>query len=164
MQYKEFIFEGYLYDPEVSTLSLRYRFSDGPRFEENLVFDFEPWQLSSEASLILDQIFRLIFLMSGVSYYKTFVPRTLICESFPLDRITAEFLQKFYEKGLAEFAFRNRISLRGHLEIRWSGGSPAGPIALDLPRRTCVPVGGGKDSIVTLECLKRNGEPLVLFS
>jgi hypothetical protein len=27
-----------------------------------------------------------------------------------------------------------------------------------------VPVGGGKDSIVTLECLKRSGEPLVLFS
>ena len=164
MQYREFIFEHYLYDPAVSTLSLRYRFGDGPRFEEKLAFDFMSRQLSPEASTVLDRIFRLIFLMSGVSYYKSFVPRTLICESFPLDRITAEFLQKFYEKGLAEFAFRNRISLRGHLEIRWSGGSPAGPIALDLPRRTCVPVGGGKDSIVTLECLKRNGEPLVLFS
>src|SRR5262249_911107 len=40
----------------------------------------------------------------------------------------------------------------------------AGPVALDLPRRSCVPVGGGKDSIVTLECLKRAGEPLTLFS
>jgi hypothetical protein len=163
MQYRDFIFEHYSYDPAVSTLSLRYRFGGGPRFEEKLAFDFMPRQLSPKASAVLDRIFRLIFLMSGVSYYKSFVPRTLICEPFPLDRITAEFLQKFYEKGLAEFAFRNRISLRGHLEIRWSGGSPAGPIALDLPRRTCVPVGGGKDSIVTLECLKRNGEPLVLF-
>ena len=27
-----------------------------------------------------------------------------------------------------------------------------------------MPVGGGKDSIVTLECLRRGGEPLVLFS
>jgi hypothetical protein len=27
-----------------------------------------------------------------------------------------------------------------------------------------VPVGGGKDSIVTIECLKRGGEPLILFS
>ncbi len=35
---------------------------------------------------------------------------------------------------------------------------------LDLPRRTCVPVGGGKDSIVTVECLKAGGEDLVLFS
>jgi hypothetical protein len=73
-------------------------------------------------------------------------------------------LQKFYEKGLAEFAFRNKISLRGHFAIQWSDGPTAAPVTIDLPRRTCVPVGGGKDSIVTLECLKRAGEPLVLFS
>lgn len=164
MKYKEFIFENYSYDPANSTLSLRYRFSGGPRFEEKLVFDFVSRQLSSRESRVLDQIFRLIFLMSGVSYYKTFVPQTLICESFSVDRITAEFLQKFYEKGLAEFAFRNRISLRDHFTIQWTGGLPTVPVELDLPRRTCVPVGGGKDSIVTLECLKQSGEPLVLFS
>ena len=164
MNYREFIFEEYLYDPAISTLSLRYRFGGGPRFEEKLIFDFIPQQLSSEASATLDRIFRLIFLMSGISYYKSFVPPTLICESFPVDRITADFLQKFYEKGLAEFAFRNRISLRDHFAIRWSGDQPAAPIALDLARRTCVPVGGGKDSIVTLECLKCCGEPLILFS
>ena len=82
----------------------------------------------------------------------------------PVDRPTAEFLQNFYEKGLAEFAFRNRISVRGHFEIGISAALPDAPIALDLPRRTCVPIGGGKDSIVTLECLKRGGEPLILFS
>src|SRR5262245_21633943 len=78
MQYKEFIFENYHYDPTISTLSLRYRFSDGPRFEEQLVFDFVPRQLSAEAIAVLDRIFRLILLMSGVSYYKAFVPPTLI--------------------------------------------------------------------------------------
>jgi len=164
MQYKEFIFEKYLYDPVVSTLSLRYRFGGGPRFEEKLAFDFVPRQLSPEVGVVLDRIFRLIFLMSGVSYYKSFVPPTLICEPFSVDCITAEFLHKFYEKGLAEFAFRNGISLRGHFAIRGSSDPPAAPIVLDLPRRTCVPVGGGKDSIVTFECLERAGEPLVLFS
>ncbi|MBV8133191.1 MAG: endonuclease domain-containing protein [Alphaproteobacteria bacterium] len=163
MQYKEFIFEKYSYDPVVSTLSLRYRFGGGPRFEEKLVFEFVPRHLLPEESVVLDRIFRLIFLMSGVSYYKSFVPQKLICEPFPMDCITAEFLQKFYEKGLAEFAFRNRISLRGHFAIRWLGDPPPTPIMLDLPRRTCVPVGGGKDSIVTLECLKRSEEPLILF-
>ena len=164
MYYKEFIFESYLYDPVVSTLSLRYRFSGGPRFEEKLFFDFPPRPLPAEGSVALDRIFRLIFLMSGVSYYKAFISRTLICEAFSVDRMTAEFLQNFYEKGLAEFAFRNGISLRGHFAIQWSGGPLAAPAVLNLPRRTCVPVGGGKDSIVTLECLKRGGEPLVLFS
>jgi hypothetical protein len=164
MQYKEFIFENYSYDFYTSTLSLRYRFNDGPRFEEKLVFDFAPRRLSSEEDIALDRIFRLIFLMSGVSYYKAFIPQSLICEPFRLDTTTAEFLQKFYEKGLAEFAYRNRVSLRGNFEIQRSGDRPADPIALELPRRTGVPVGGGKDSIVTVECLKRSGEPLVLFS
>jgi UDP-N-acetyl-alpha-D-muramoyl-L-alanyl-L-glutamate epimerase len=164
MKYKEFIFENYDYDPAVSTLSLRYRFSGGPQFEEKLIFDFGSQRLAPAASKVLERIFRLIFLMSGVSYYKAFIPQTLICDSFPVDQKTAEFIQKFYEKGLAEFAFRNRISLRGHFAIRWDTTSVAAPIALDLPRRTCVPVGGGKDSVVTLECLKHGGEPLVLFS
>jgi len=164
MRYKEFIFEQYSYDPTAYTLFLRYRYEGGPRFEERLVFDFAPRQLSPETSEALDRIFRLILLMAGVSYYKSFIPRTLICESFPLDRVTAEFLQKFYENGLAEFAFKNRVSLRGHVTIGFTDERPAAPIVLDLPRRSCVPVGGGKDSIVTLECLKRCGEPLSLFS
>jgi len=102
--------------------------------------------------------------MSGVSYYKSFAPPTLICKPFAVDRVTAEFVQKFYEKGLAEFAFRNRLSLRGHFAVRSSSTPPPEPVALDLPRRSCVPVGGGKDSIVTLECIKRSGEPLIVFS
>ena len=164
MEYKEFIFEGYHYDPAVSTLFLRYRFSEGPRFEEKLIFDFPTHQLAPTASQVLDRIFRLIFLMSGVSYYKAFIPKTLICKTFALDEKTAEFLHKFYEKGLAEFAFRNGISLRNHFQFRSTPIPAAASMDLELRRRTCVPVGGGKDSIVTIECLKGAGEPLILFS
>lgn len=164
MSNNEFIFENYRYDPAQSTLSLRYRYSGGPLFKEKLLFDFAPRPLSMAAMQVLDRIFRLIFLLSGVSYYKAFIPKTLICEPFALDQRTAEFLSKFYEKGLAEFAFRNRISLHGHCQFRSVPDRPAAPITLDLPKRICVPVGGGKDSIVTIECLRRGGAPLVLFS
>jgi UDP-N-acetyl-alpha-D-muramoyl-L-alanyl-L-glutamate epimerase len=164
MEYKEFIFESYYYDPATSTLSLRYRFSEGPQFRETLVFDFAARELSATEREVLDRIFRLVFLLSGVSYYKTYIPKTLICESFALDQNTAEFMHKFYEKGLAEFAFRNGISLNNHFRIQSTAAPATDPIALNLPRRTCVPVGGGKDSIVTIECLKRGGEPLILFS
>jgi hypothetical protein len=164
MEYKEFIFESYNYDPAVSTLSLRYRFSEGPCFQETLVFDFARRELSATERQVLDRIFRLVFLTAGVSYYKAFIPKILICEAFALDEKTAEFLRKFYEKGLAEFAFRNGISLNDHLRIRSTATPATAPMALDLPRRTCVPVGGGKDSIVTIECLKHSGEPLILFS
>jgi hypothetical protein len=164
MRYKEFIFESYGHDPANGVLSLRYRFTGGPRFEEKLTFDFPSRTLPPTADAVLDRIFRLIFLFSGVSYYKTFVPPSLVCEAFPLDRQTAEFLQDLYENGLAEFAWINRISLQGHCKFDFDPIAPPAPIALELPRRTCVPVGGGKDSVVTLECLKAGGEDLVLFS
>jgi UDP-N-acetyl-alpha-D-muramoyl-L-alanyl-L-glutamate epimerase len=164
MRYSEFIFESYRYDPANSTLSLRYRFADGPRFEEQLMFDFPSHPLSRPSVAVLDRVFRLIFLFSGVSYYKAFVPPRLACEAFPLDRQSAAFLQSFYENGLAEFAWKNQISLKGHCEFEAAPVAPSAPIALELPRRTCVPVGGGKDSVVSLECLSAGGENLVLFS
>jgi hypothetical protein len=164
MSYNEFVFEDYRYDPAESSLSLCYGYPGGPRFEEQLIFDFVPRQLSPAAGEVLDRIFRLILLLSGVSYYKAFIPKVLTCRAFELDERTAEFLQKFYEKGLAEFAFRNGVSLRGHLRFQSSSAPAPTPITVDLPRRTCVPVGGGKDSIVTIECLRQGGEPPMLFS
>lgn len=159
-----FVFDRYEYDPAAACLSLRYRFSAGPSFEERLVFEPAPPPLPPAARAAADRAFRLIFLLSGISYYKAFVPPSLICEAFPLDRGTALFLQNLYENGLGEFAFRNGLSLDGHCRFSYGPGPAPAPVALDLPRRTCVPVGGGKDSIVTLECLKRAGEPLVLFA
>jgi UDP-N-acetyl-alpha-D-muramoyl-L-alanyl-L-glutamate epimerase len=164
MRYSEFVFDGYQYDPAQRSLALRYRFAGGPSFEEKLFFDFPPRPLSPAATAAADRIFRLIFLLSGVSYYKTFVPPVLRCAAFPLDRETAAFLARFYRQGLAEFAFRNRVSLQDRCRFLCDPAPPPTPIPLDLPRRTCVPIGGGKDSIVSVECLKQAGEPLILFS
>jgi hypothetical protein len=164
MKYNEFVFENYRYDPLASVLSLYYRFSDGPRFEEELFFDFPSPRATKATSDVLDQVFRLIFLLSGVSYYKAFIPKLLICEAFELDKKITDFLHKFYNKGLAEFAFTNGLSLEDHFRFRCSSVSAAPPIPLDLPRKTLVPIGGGKDSIVTVECFRQGGEPLILFS
>ena len=164
MSFNEFIFEHYRYDSAAKTLSLGYRFAGGPAFQERLFFDVPVRAMSRNAEAVADRLFRLIFLMAGVSYYKAFVPPVLRCEAFPLDADTAAFLTGFYESGLGEFAWRNRISLRGHCHfVADETGSPP-PLLLDLPRRSLVPVGGGKDSIVTLECLRAAGEDLTLFA
>ena len=95
MAYNEFVFEDYRYDPARSTLSLFYSYLDGPLFEEQLIFDFVPQQLSPAAREVLDRVFRLILLLSGVSYYKAFIPKVLTCRAFDIDEPNAEFLQKF---------------------------------------------------------------------
>src|SRR5260370_8196480 len=98
MAYKGFVFEDYRYDPTRSTLSLCYSYNGGPRFEEQLVFDFIAQQLSPAASEVVDRIFRLILLLSGVSYYKAFIPKVLTSPPFEPDQRTLTFLPNFYEK------------------------------------------------------------------
>ena len=163
MGYSQFVFENYCYDEAAASLSLRYRFADGPRFEERLVFDFPPRALSCVEQTALDRIFRLIFLFSGVSYYKAFIPGGADVRGVP----ARSRIPPTWSRGSTRTA---SPSSPGETGSRCTHGfvsdavAPAPPIALDLPRLTCVPIGGGKDSVVTLECLKRAGEPLVLFS
>jgi UDP-N-acetyl-alpha-D-muramoyl-L-alanyl-L-glutamate epimerase len=160
-QYTEFVCESYAFDPGSGILSLNYRFDDDVRFQERITFPIGERAAESEA---LDRIFRMLLLACGVSYYKAFAPDRIRCEAFPIDRATAAFFTGFYVKGLAEYAWRNGIDLAGRLHFVSDDAEPPTPLHIQLPRRTCVPVGGGKDSIVTVECLKQAGEPLVLFS
>ncbi len=159
---REFVCEGYRFTPETGTLSLHYAFDTGLRFEERIVFPVRVLpQADAEA---LDRVFRLLLLACGVSYYKTFAPERVRCAAYPLDPTTAAFFTDFYVKGLGEFAWRNGIDLASRLRIVTDAVEPPSALRLELPRLTCVPVGGGKDSIVTIECLRRAGEPLLLFS
>jgi len=75
-------------------------------------------------------------------------------------RISSEILRK----RVGRIAFRNGVSLHSHFRFQTSLAPAASAIDLEIPRRTCVPVGGGKDSIVTIECLRQAGEPVMLFS
>jgi UDP-N-acetyl-alpha-D-muramoyl-L-alanyl-L-glutamate epimerase len=162
MERREFVCEGYRFAPETGTLSLHYAFDGGPCFEERIVFPART--LLRHETDALDRVFRLLLLACGVSYYKAFAPESVRCAAFPLDRATAAFFTDFYVKGLGEFAWRNGIDLASRLHVVSEAVEPPSALRIELPRRTCVPVGGGKDSIVTIECLKQAAEPLVLFS
>ena len=68
-----------------------------------------------------------------------------------------------YERGLGEFSYQNKLDLRGRINIAHTTEPPSPPPALLLTRHLCVPVGGGKDSVVSIETLKRQPEPISLF-
>ncbi|MCB1537720.1 MAG: endonuclease domain-containing protein [Rhodospirillales bacterium] len=150
-----FIFESFDFDAASGVLSLRYAFEGAEKFEERITFP-APETYDHGAA---ERIFRLIFLLAGVSYYKTRAPRVLKCPAFAVDADTAAFVTRVYTLGLAEFAYKNRLDLAGH--IQFSGhGTALGPLRLAMKERILIPVGGGKDSIVTLEALRRHNPTL----
>ncbi len=160
-----FRFAEYEFDDETLTARLSYAFDEGPRFCEEIVFDGGQLPTTEAGRAALDRTLRHLHLVAGISYYKAAVPPEIVVETGALPRRTAGFLDKLYLLGLGEFAYRNGLDLRQRICFPFSDEVPdEPPPRLDLTRRTAVPVGGGKDSVVTIEALKDAGEPIVLIS
>jgi hypothetical protein len=136
---------------------LVYAFDDGAELVERIVFPGAP-AIAPERRIAFDAALRLLHLVAGVSYYKAGVPETIVVDAGALDDATADLLDSLYLHGLGEFAYHNRLDLRGR--IRFPRGAAAAPTApaVGLAPRSLVPIGGGKDSLVTVELLKTLGE------
>ena len=137
---------------------LVYAFDDGPELIERIGFPDAP-PLPAERETAFAAALRLLHLIAGVSYYKAGVPGQFAVEGEPLDAATAEFLDQVYLHGLAEFAYQNKLDLRDRIRFPHGESMHAPAAASSLQRRTLVPIGGGKDSLVSVEILKRLGEP-----
>ena len=135
---------------------LAYAFDDGEELVETIRFPDAP-AISAERQTAFDASLKLLHLIAGVSYYKAGVPPQIELVDGPLDDATADLLDALYLHGLAEFAYRNGLDLRDR--IAFARGAQARPPAqaLGLPRRTLVPIGGGKDSLVAVEAIKAIG-------
>lgn len=164
MSVGSFIFDQYDFNAASGLLRLHYRFENGPSFIEKIMFPVPTVALSPERQTALDGAFRLILLLAGVSYYKAYAPEDLVCGAFALDEETANFMARIYRKGLAEFYFRNKLELDRPLRFKTENVTARAANPLGLRRHALIPVGGGKDSIVTLETLKRAQEPATLFA
>jgi hypothetical protein len=167
---------------------LVYAFDDDPELVEHIGFP-DPPVLTPDREAAFQTALRLLHLIAGVSYYKAGVQARIVVDAGPLDAATAELLDAVYLHGLAEFAYQNKLDLRGTIVFpsgsRHPGesrdpafsieageldsgfrrndgqsGSMTATAMLNLPRRSLVPIGGGKDSLVSVEMLKTVREPM----
>lgn len=152
------------YDESSSTVKLRYGFNDAIIFDECFIFHEAPPVVSVEQKEALERCISHLHLAAGVSYYKAFALSDIHIENNSLSSNEAKFFEKFYVKGLGEFAYKNNLDLHNKIHFPVGNQTAAEASSLPLGKRTVVPVGGGKDSIVTLEALKQAGEDILLFS
>lgn len=158
MSYSSFVFENYEFNPENKTLLLRYSFDSKEFFEENYVFNCALVDYSPEA---LDRAVQLLFIMAGVSYYKAFLPSKIVIRNAQIDQNLSGFFAKTYRKGLGEFFYENSLSPTTEIKFDVNFGELS-PITMES-RGAIVGVGGGKDSIVSVESL-RNKIDVVTWS
>lgn len=123
----------------------------------------------STQAAVVEAALRLLHLVAGVSYYKAAAPSLIECADGPLDEATVDFVASVYENGLGEFAYRNGLNLRGHIDWPRGGAARAAAPMLGLARQArgsdrgvwpapaLVAIGGGKDSLVSIEALRALG-------
>jgi len=156
-----FRYEGWAADAEQGTLTCRYSL-DGRDFAERVTLAPGPrWHTEAARAAA-----RLVFLLAGVSYYKTAAPLLIDLGDTGLTDTERDFLREFYLQGLGEFGYRNNLDLSG-LEVLAPGGTtPPIPRPLqaglaappDPPGRALVPFGGGIDSIVVVERVRTKAD------
>lgn len=147
------------FDAETGVARLVYAFDDGPELVETVTVPGAPFQLDGARAAAAEHALRLLHLIAGVSYYKAAVPQDIRIEGYAIDADTAALLGEVYLNGLGEFAYRNGLDLHGRIRFPVQDTavtSHAAP-ALGLREHALVAIGGGKDSLVSIESLRKAG-------
>ena len=155
-----FSFQNYDWNCQTGELSLHYSYAEYS-FTEKIVFPNAPFNLTKEESDALNEIFFLLHIAAGVSYYKAFLNPMIRISSGVLSEKQADFFNQFYYYGLAQYAAENHLKLHFDFPHQDKEGKV---FDICLSDEAFVPVGGGKDSCLTIQRLLEKGMKPTLFS
>jgi hypothetical protein len=142
------------YDPAEGVALFPYALGD-LRFTELLEFP-KGADADAAASAAFLKLLDLTAVVLGVSYFKLLAP-TRIEADFPLTQAERDFTLDVYSNGLGEFYARNNLKHFGKIEISAPADHRRGRPAPLLKDRALLPIGGGKDSLVSVELLEAAG-------
>ena len=142
------------FDAGSGVAQLVYAFDDGPELVETVTLPGAPFALDAAREAAATRALQLLHLVAGVSYYKAAVPGEIRIDGHAIDAATAALLDEVYLHGLGEFAYRNGLDLRGRVRFPARAHAAAPAPALGLGSHALVAIGGGKDSLVSIEALR----------
>lgn len=164
-QYRQFIYHGFEISEEPGRVCLTYD------FEIPGLASFAPtWEIPCEKeNLGEDDIFlNMVFslgMVELISYWKIACPKEVIIEPYGLTKEQIAWWKSLYFNGLGEFYYTNGITENAedfmHITAEGEVFLPAETRKTDIAAEPAagngclVPVGGGKDSSVTLELLRK---------
>jgi len=126
-----------------------------------------PWlERANENSGTMENLVFHIGLIELISYWKIACPPTIRIQAGRLDERQVKWWRSLYFHGLGEFFYTNGISVSQDEFIQEiiTEGRVYEPISPFLSASVLVPSGGGKDSAVSVELLRKQNSKLVPFA
>lgn len=165
--YQEIIYKDYEWNEIDNNIVIGYFFEIPGLVEFKPTLTFEKSLIRNESinkSLVNKIIFH-IGMIELISYYKCCCPKKIVIEAGYLNEYEQAWFKKLFFNGLGEFLYKNDIDvdedelfdfvIKGE-EIKIEDINYQG-------HGNLIPVGGGKDSVVTLELLKKYKDDNMCF-
>lgn len=153
-EYDSFIYKDYVVERKENAYRVEYHFSIPGLREFKSSWEFPALVEADEE--ILNRLFFNLGMVETISYWKCVCPPNLVIECGELSKEQCAWWEKLYYNGLGEFMYRNGIVTEQkdlvHIQCK---EAPVRPLKDNKTYNGClVSVGGGKDSVVSLELLK----------
>ncbi len=156
-KYLEIIYRKYdiSYDEEYMIIKYTFEIPNLKVFEPTIsILRKDICNNSIDNNLLNSMVFR-IGLIELISYYKCVCPKNIVLEAGYLEEDEKEWFKKLYLNGLSEFFYVNNIKVDNDIfEFINKGKKIDSFNTTYYGSGNLIPIGGGKDSIVTLELLK----------
>ena len=142
-------------------------------FEYALAADAHEWTFTEQVSFapavltpprraVVDRLLKHLFVACGISYFKAAAPPVVRIEQGCFTDAEIAFHCLVIEKGLGEYCFHNEIELlHPRFDFQPALSAPEPIRGLGLDRGPLIPVGGGKDSCVTVEAWRSDAPTLI---
>ena len=178
------VYESYSYTVEADGLRMEFSFrlNDKIVFRPTASIPRRPFLNFNQPKALMDTLVFNIGMIEVVSYWKCVCPKVVRVLPHKLDDDQVCFWKKIYYNGLGEFFYTNGIhaTMDDFMEIKSGPKNQESPELTAAPKNPelhdasaaptrpshvgyIVPIGGGKDSVVTLELLRTLGvRPLIM--
>lgn len=161
-KYPNFIYKDYKINEDVENVIIEYYFEiEGlAKFNPKIEILKKNFEFKSIDTDIVKNIVFNIGMIEAISYFKATCSPHFCIKCGKLDEYQEKWFKKLFYLGLGEFRYINKITISEEEFVNFE--SEGNKIELsyeknnNLLKGTIIPIGGGKDSNVTLELLKEH--------
>jgi hypothetical protein len=158
--FPEFIFNSFTVEKENDAYVLKFHFIINETYSfkpEHIIPVNKHLHADNLSGDVLQSLAFHIGMVELISYWKSACPPLVVIKPFRMSDSALAWWKKLYFHGLGEFFYLNGIDagFDDFMTIRCDSDKNVGRFKIIESEKCIVPVGGGKDSAVTLEILKK---------